>query len=55
MIAQTHNISVSGSNGKISHYLSGRLYDYNGLFNFTPDTYRTMNLRSKVSSRCSNG
>ena len=51
MIAQTHNISVSGSNGKISHYLSGRLYDYNGLFNFTPDTYRTMNLRSKVSSQ----
>lgn len=49
VIAQTHNISVSGSNGKISHYLSGRLYDYNGLFNFTPDTYRTMNLRSKVS------
>ena len=51
VIAQTHNISVSGSNGKISHYLSGRLYDYNGLFNFTPDTYRTMNLRSKVSSQ----
>ena len=51
VIAQTHNVSVSGSNGKISHYLSGRLYDYNGLFNFTPDTYRTMNLRSKVSSQ----
>lgn len=51
VIAQTHNVSVSGSNGKISHYLSGRLYDYDGLFNFTPDTYRTMNLRSKVSSQ----
>jgi len=51
VIAQTHNVSISGSNGKISHYLSGRLYDYNGLFNFTPDTYRTMNLRSKVSSQ----
>ena len=43
VIAQTHNVSISGSNGKISHYLSGRLYDYNGLFNFTPDTSRTMN------------
>ncbi len=49
--AQTHNISVSGSNGKISHYTSARLYDYAGLFNFSPDTYKTMNLRSKVSAQ----
>lgn len=49
--AQSHNISISGSNGKISHYLSGRIYDYNGLFNYSPDTYRTMNLRSKVTGQ----
>ncbi len=49
--AQTHNISVSGSNDKISYYLSGRIYDYDGLFNFTPDTYLTMNMRSKVSAQ----
>lgn len=49
--AQSHNISISGSNGKISHYLSGRIYDYDGLFNYSPDTYRTMNLRSKVAAQ----
>ena len=49
--AQSHNVSISGSNGKISHYLSGRIYDYNGLFNYSPDTYRTMNLRSKVTAQ----
>ena len=48
--AQTHNISVSGKNGKVSYFASGRIYDYNGLFNFNPDTYRTMNLRSKTAA-----
>lgn len=49
--AQSHNVSISGSNGKISYYTSGRIYDYDGLFNYTSDTYRTMNLRSKVSAQ----
>lgn len=48
--AQTHNISVSGKTNKISYYASGRIYDYSGLFNFNPDTYRTMNLRSKATA-----
>ena len=50
-IAQNHNISVSGSNGMISSYISARLYNYDGLFNFKPDTYRTLNLRSKNSAQ----
>ncbi len=50
VFAQTHNISISGSNKKISHYISGRIYDYGGLFNYTPDTYQTMNLRAKVTA-----
>ena len=50
-IAQTHNISVSGTSGKLSYYFSGRLYDYDGLFNFDPDKYRTMNTRSKVTAQ----
>lgn len=48
--AQTHNISVSGKTDKISYFASGRIYDYSGLFNFNPDTYRTMNLRSKATA-----
>ena len=43
------NVSVSGSTGKISYLVSGRLYDYGGLYEYDPDNYRTMNLRSKVS------
>ncbi len=51
VFAQTHNVSVSGSNGKISHYTSARLYDYSGLFNYSADTYRTMNIRQKSSAQ----
>ena len=50
VIAHTHNISVKGSTKKIKYYASGRLYNYSGLFNFTPDTYRTMNLRAKTEA-----
>lgn len=49
--AQSHNVSISGSNGKISYYTSARLYDYDGLFNYNSDTYRTMNMRTKVSAQ----
>lgn len=48
---QTHNVSLSGTSGDINYYLSARLYDYDGLYNFTPDTYRTMNIRSKTSAQ----
>ena len=50
VISQSHNISLNGQTGKIKYYASGRIYDYSGLFNFTPDTYRTMNLRSKAEA-----
>ena len=49
--AQSHNVSISGSNGKISYYTSVRLYDYDGLFNYNSDTYRTMNMRTKISAQ----
>ncbi len=47
--AQDHNLSVSGNNGKLNYYISGRFYDYNGLFKYNTDTYKTMNLRAKGS------
>lgn len=52
--AQSHNVSISGSNGKISYYTSARLYDYDGLFNYNSDTYRTMNMRTKISAQVFN-
>lgn len=49
VFANTHNISASGTTGPLSYMISGRVYDYNGLFNFNPDTYRTFNLRGKAT------
>lgn len=51
VLSQSHNLSISGHSGKIKYYLSGRIYDYSGLFNFTPDTYQTMNLRGKTEAQ----
>ncbi len=47
--AQDHNLSVSGNNGKLNYYISGRFYDYNGLFKYNTDKYKTLNLRAKGS------
>lgn len=49
VFANTHNISASGTTGPLSYMVSGRLYDYDGLFNFNPDTYQTFNLRGKAN------
>lgn len=46
---QDHNLSVSGSNGKLNYYVSGRYYDYDGLFRYNTDKYNTLNLRAKGS------
>ena len=48
VFAHTHNLSASGTTGPLSYIVSGRLYNYDGLFNFNPDTYRTMNIRGKA-------
>lgn len=48
-LAQDHNVLVSGGNEKSDFYVSGRLYDYNGLFAYNSDTYKTANIRAKGS------
>ena len=48
VFAHTHNLSASGTTGPLSYIVSGRLYNYDGLFNFNPDTYKTMNIRGKA-------
>lgn len=47
--AQDHNLSLTGSNGKLNYYVSGRFYGYDGLFRYNTDDYKTMNLRAKGS------
>ena len=47
--AQDHNVSISGNNGKLNYYVSGRFYGYDGLFKYNTDDYKTMNLRAKGS------
>lgn len=47
--SQVHNLSVSGNNGRVSYLLSGRYYDYKGIYVGKSDPYRTYNLRSKVN------
>lgn len=49
--SRTHNVSVSGSSGALDYIVSGRLYSYDGLFNFNPDVYKTMNIRGKAKAQ----
>ncbi|MEC3880586.1 SusC/RagA family TonB-linked outer membrane protein [Parapedobacter sp. 10938] len=46
---QDHNLTLSGGNDKADFYVSGRFYDFDGIYNFDPDTYRSYNLRAKGS------
>ncbi|QEC54146.1 TonB-dependent receptor [Anseongella ginsenosidimutans] len=42
-----HNLSVSGSSGKASYYVTGRLFGQDGLFRYNSDDYKMYNLRAK--------
>ncbi|MRG44793.1 SusC/RagA family TonB-linked outer membrane protein [Chitinophaga sp. SYP-B3965] len=44
-----HNLSVSGSSGKINYYLSGRYMYQKGIFRYNPDNFKTYNLRARGS------
>ena len=48
--AQTHNLSVSGSTDKFEYYVSGRIYNYYGLYNSPDNTddCQSQNFRVKV-------
>ena len=47
--AQDTGLSVTGNNGKLNYYVSGRFYGYDGLFRYNTDNYKMMNLRAKGS------
>lgn len=42
-----HNLSVSGSSGKASYYVTGRLFGQDGLFRYNSDDYKMYNFRAK--------
>lgn len=46
---QDHNLTISGGNDKGDFYVSGRYYDFGGLYSFDPDTYKSYHLRAKGS------
>ncbi|SEW54097.1 SusC/RagA family TonB-linked outer membrane protein [Chitinophaga arvensicola] len=45
--ATDQNLTVSGSSGKASYYITGRYYGQDGLFRFNSDDYKMYNLRAK--------
>jgi len=44
-----HALSFTGGTEKIDFYISGRMYDKNGIMQINQDKYKTYNLRAKVS------
>jgi len=52
--AQDHNVTVSGGGDKSDFYISGRYYKNDGLYNYNPDVYRSVNLRAKGSLQVTN-
>lgn len=45
---QDHNLSASGTSGKMDYYLSGRLFDNQGLYRYNTDEYKSYNTRAKA-------
>lgn len=46
---QTHNLSVSGSSGKVSYNISGRYYSQDGIYKIGKEDYNAYNMRSKIN------
>ena len=45
----THNLSVSGTSGKVSYLVSGRYYGQDGIYKVGNERFDSYNLRSKIS------
>ncbi len=48
-LATDHNVSVTGSTGKLDYYVTGRYYGEEGLFRYNSDDYNMYNMRAKGS------
>lgn len=47
VFAMDQNLSISGSSEKVDYYMSGRYYDYNGLYRYNTDDYKSANVRAQ--------
>src|SRR5690606_9687150 len=45
--ATAQNLSVSGSSGKASFYITGRYYSQEGIFRYNSDDHNTYNFRAQ--------
>lgn len=46
--AHSHNLSISGSNSKVSYYLGTEFYQEKGMLKINKDTYNRYNVRSRI-------
>ena len=46
LFSMEQNLSVSGRSDKLDYYVSGRYYDYGGLYKFNTDKFKSMNVRA---------
>ena len=46
-VANEHNVTLSGSTGKLNYMVTGRYMGQNGLFRYNTDKYDMMNFRGK--------
>ena len=46
---QEHNVNISGGNNKVKYFLSGGLYEQEGVFRIKPDVFRSLNYLSKIT------
>ena len=45
----THNLSISGNNGKVSYLVSGRFYGQDGIYKIGDEQFNSYNMRAKIN------
>jgi len=50
-MSSEHNLSLSGGNEKMNFYLSGRLYERDGIYKINKDVLNTKTIRAKISAK----
>lgn len=49
-----HNVSVTGGNDKVNYFVSGRMFNQDGIFNIYNDKYKNYSFRGKLSAKLNN-
>lgn len=48
--SQEHSININGGNDKVKFFLSGNMFEQEGVFRISPDKFRSTNFRSKITA-----